>query len=113
MIVGCCGPQILVRSAVLQKTAGEGGITQSRSFSHGLKVEPPQISFEEQLRNKPGLLRKRDFRVSIRSNKGYYGLMFEKGEIIEIYVKVNIPSYFYIVGHTLAGEEPFSCPLKL
>ena len=79
----------------------------------GLKVEPSQISFEEQLRNNPDLLRKRDFRVSIRSNKGYQDLMFEEGEIIEIYVKVNKPSYFYIVGHIFAGEEPFSCLLKL
>jgi len=39
--------------------------------------------------------------------------MFEKGEIIEIYVKVNKPSYFYIVGHIFAGEGPFSCLLKL
>ena len=94
-------------------------IEQSRSLFlpkkayQGLKVELSQISFEEQLRNKPGLLRKRDFRVSIRSNKGYHGLMFEKGEIIEIYVKVNKPSYFYIVGHTFTGEEPFSYLLKL
>ena len=39
--------------------------------------------------------------------------MFEEGEIIEIYVKVNKPGYFYIVGHTFAGEEPFSYLLEL
>ena len=38
--------------------------------------------------------------------------MFEEGEIIEIYVKVNKPGYFYIVGHTFAGEEPFSYLLE-
>ena len=94
-------------------------IEQSRSLFlpkkvyQGLKAEPSQISFEEQLQHNPDLLRKRDFRVSIRSNKGHQDLMFEEGEIIEIYVKVNKPGYFYIVGHTLAGEEPFSYLLEL
>ena len=94
-------------------------IEQSRSLFlpkkayQGLKVELSQISFEEQLQNNPDLLCKRDFRVSIRSNNRHQDLMFEKGEIIEIYVKVNKPSYFYIVGHIFAGEGPFSCLLKL
>jgi len=58
-------------------------------------------------------LRKRDFRVSVRSNKGSQDLMFQEGDSLEIYVKLNKPGYFYIVGHTFAGEEPFSYLLDL
>ncbi len=82
-------------------------IEQSRSLFlpkaayQGLKAKPSQISFEEQLRNNPDLWRKRDFRVSVRSNKGHQDLMFNK------------PGYFYIVGHTFAEEEPFSYLMEL
>ncbi|MGA1646095.1 MAG: hypothetical protein ACO4AV_14070 [bacterium] len=94
-------------------------IEQSRSLFlpkmayQGLEAKPSQISFEEQLRNNPDLLRKRDFRVSVRSNKGSQDLMFQEGDSLEIYVKPNKPGYFYIVGHTFAGEEPFSYLLDL
>ncbi len=94
-------------------------IEQSRSLFlpktayQGLQAKPSQISFEEQLRNNPDLWRKRDFRVSVRSNKGHQDLMFNEGDIFEIYVKLNKSGYFYIVGHTFAGEEPFSYLLEL
>ena len=52
----------------------------------GLKATPSQISFEEQLRNNPDLWRKRDFRVSVRSNKGHQDLMFNEGDVFEIVV---------------------------
>jgi hypothetical protein len=51
-----------------------------------LKAKPSQISFEERLRNNPDLWRKKDFRVSVRSNKGHQDFMFNEGYIFGIYV---------------------------
>ena len=89
-------------------------IEQSRSLflpktaCQDLKAKPSQISFEERLRNNPDLWRKRDFRVSVHSNKGHQDFMFNEGDIFEIYAKLNKLGYFYVVGHTFAGEQPFS-----
>ena len=66
----------------------------SKSAYQGLKAKPSQISFEEQLRNNPHLWRKKDFRVSIRSNKRHQDFMFKEGYIFGISVKLNKPGYF-------------------
>ena len=72
-------------------------IEQSRSLflpktaCQDLQAKPSQISFEEQLCNNADLWRKRDFRVSGRSNKGHQEFMFNEEYIFGIYVKLNKP----------------------
>ena len=45
--------------------------------------------------------------------KRFCGCQFLENSDLIFYVKLNKPGYFYIVGHTFAGEEPFSYLLEL
>ena len=79
----------------------------------GLRAQPSQLSFEEQLRNNPDLWKTNEFQVQIKTNKGGEELLFREGELFELFVKLNKPGYFYIVGHTFAEEPAFSYLLDL
>lgn len=57
---------------------------------------------------KSGVVVSSDFKIDINSSKGKTDLLFEEGEVFNIVIKVNKPSYFYIIGHTLKNDEKYS-----
>jgi hypothetical protein len=72
----------------------------------GLKYKSTTADFDKLL--KSGVVVSSDFKVDINSSRGKIDLLFEEGELFNIVVKVNKPSYFYIIGHTLKDDEKYS-----
>ena len=69
----------------------------------GLRVEPSQPEFEQQLQSGVGPLKN----FALRTNKTSEELVIQEGEIFEIHAKLSKPGYFYIIGHTFSGAKPF------
>lgn len=64
-----------------------------------ISYKPTQVNFEQLLHQ--GIVVSNDFRVNINTNLGREDLLFQRGQEVEIFVKLNRSGYFYIVGHTL------------
>ena len=77
----------------------------------GLRAEPSQPEFEQQLHS--GSWASEEFRVALRTNKTSEELVIQVGETFEIQAKLSKPGYFYIIGHTFSGAEPFSYLLEI
>lgn len=72
----------------------------------GLDTEPQSLSFEKLL--KLGLAKSSGFTARIRSAAGKRAMLYKAGDTVEIYVKLNKPGYFFIVGHVDKKGEKFS-----
>jgi hypothetical protein len=65
-------------------------------------AKPQTLDFDRLLHE--GLALSGDFKVQLATNKGAKSLLFQRGEEIEVLVKLNKPGYFYVVGHVLQGR---------
>jgi len=72
---------------------------------------PKDSNFEKMLYS--GQIIGNELKVQISSNKGERDLLFRNTETVQLLVKVNKPSYFYIVGHTNNEVGKFSYLLDL
>ena len=77
----------------------------------GMSYQPQTVSFDQLLHT--GYVVSSDFQVSLQTNKGLRDLSFEEGEVVELFVKLNQPGYFYLVGHTKNGSGEKSYLLAL
>jgi hypothetical protein len=73
--------------------------------------QPKQLDFERLLYS--GQIVGQSFVSKITTNKGQRDFLFHQGESIKLLVKVNKPSYFYIVGHSSNDEAKLSYLLDL
>lgn len=76
----------------------------------GYEIEPKSINFDRLLYN--GYVVTSDFRAEISTNKGKRDIMYKKGEVAELLVKMNNPGYFYIIGHVLKENRKYSYLLQ-
>ncbi|GAA3937906.1 hypothetical protein [Litoribacillus peritrichatus] len=78
----------------------------------GMSYQPQTVNFDQLLHS--GYVVSSDFQVSIQTNKGLRDLSFVEGEVVELFVKLNQPGYFYIVGHTknALGEKSYLLELQ-
>ncbi|EDZ62392.1 hypothetical protein SMGD1_0678 [Sulfurimonas gotlandica GD1] len=76
-----------------------------------LKTKPKNIDFNALLNS--GVISSSDLKVSLNSNRGNENLLFNNGEEIELFVKLNKMGYFYIVGYTQTVEAKLSYLLEL
>ena len=61
-----------------------------------------------------GIIVSNDFKVSINTNRGNENLLFNEGEEVELFVKLNKAGYFYIVSHVHSkNKSPVSYILEL
>ncbi|PLX69549.1 MAG: hypothetical protein C0603_01080 [Denitrovibrio sp.] len=72
----------------------------------GLDVEPKSISFEKLL--KLGLSKSSDFTTRISTSNGKKAMLYKSADAVEIFVKLNKPGYFFIVGHVDKDGQRFS-----
>lgn len=73
--------------------------------------QPKHMDFERLLYS--GQIVGGSFTAKLTTNKGQRDLLFHQSETIQLLVKVNKPSYFYIVGHTNNNEQKLSYLLDL
>lgn len=71
-----------------------------------LEINPVSISFEKLL--KQGLSVSSDFKARVTTKNGKRAVLYKNGDTLELFVKVNKPSYFYIVGHVMKEKEKYS-----
>ncbi|EDZ63857.1 hypothetical protein SMGD1_1835 [Sulfurimonas gotlandica GD1] len=76
-----------------------------------LIIKPKGVDFDALLN--AGVINSSDLKVSLNSNRGSENLLFNKGEEIELFVKLNKMGYFYIIGYTQTREAKFSYLLEL
>jgi hypothetical protein len=74
-------------------------------------VQPTTLDFDRLLHQ--GLALNTDFKVQWATSKGANSLLFQRGEEIDVMVKLNKPGYLYIVGHVLHGKSPYSYLLEI
>jgi hypothetical protein len=71
-----------------------------------IKVKPDSVSFEKLL--KMGLAESSDFKVRLTTDNGKKGMLYRMGDTVELFVKLNMPGYFFIAGHVDKNGEKFS-----
>ena len=76
-----------------------------------LKVKPKNIDFDALLNS--GFIRSSSLKVSLKSNRGSDSLLFENGEDVELFIKLNKMGYVYIVGYTQTSNTTLSYLLEL
>ncbi|BCS94747.1 hypothetical protein DSLASN_03790 [Desulfoluna limicola] len=69
------------------------------------EVNPATTDFHRLIAS--GLVVSSDFKASIRTSDGQSDLLYRKGDLIRLLVKVNRPGYFYLMSHSLK-EQPYS-----
>ncbi len=75
------------------------------------EVKPKNIDFDALLNS--GIISSSSLKVSLNSNRGSENLLFNSGEDIELFVKLNKMGYLYIVGYTQTKDGKFSYLLEL
>ncbi len=86
-------------------------VSLNKSAVSEFDFEAKQLDFERLLYS--GKIVSRDLKAKITTNKGQGDLLFKKGESIKLLVKVNQPSYFYILSHSQNSVEKISYLLDL
>lgn len=76
-----------------------------------LETKPKNIDFDALLNS--DVISSSNLKVSIKSNRGSDSLLFESGEEIELFIKLNKKGYVYIVGYTQTSNEKLSYLLEL
>ncbi len=77
----------------------------------GLRTKALNIDFSSLLES--GQIVTNQFQTMIKSNKGDSGLLYEEGEEIELFIRLNKTGYYYIVGYTQNDKNKFSYLLQL
>lgn len=75
----------------------------------GLGIKASSIDFESLLHQ--GYVVSNEFRADLNTNLGKESLLFESGDEIELFIKLNQPGYFYIVSHNV--DQKLSYLLEL
>jgi hypothetical protein len=86
-------------------------ITIDEKAYSGLKMKPENIDFDALLNS--GVVNSSALRVSLNSNRGSENLLFNEGEDVELFVKLNKMGYFYVVGYTQTPNGTLSYLLEL
>ena len=74
-------------------------------------AKPQTLDFDRLLHE--GLVVGGDFKAQLATSKGSNSLLFQRGETIEVLVKLNKPGHFYAVGHVVQGARSYSYLLEL
>lgn len=80
------------------------------AYSH-LTTQPKAIDFDQLLHS--GYAVSTEFSVQLRTNRGMRDLAFMAGEAVELFIKLNQPGYYYLVGHTKSSLTEKSYVLDL
>ncbi|MFC3150088.1 hypothetical protein ACFOEK_03530 [Litoribrevibacter euphylliae] len=80
------------------------------AFAH-LNTQPKAVDFDQLLHS--GYAVSSDFSVQLRTNRGMRDLAFMAGESVELFIKLNQPGYYYLVGHTKSNQGEKSYLLDL
>lgn len=75
------------------------------------ETKPSSLSIEKLL--KEGLVKSSDLTARITTNNGKKAVLYKKGDTVELFIKVNRPSYVYITGHVAKMKEKYSYLLDL
>lgn len=75
----------------------------------GVDYKPKSVDFDTLLHE--GYVVSSDFRAELRTQDGADGLLYQRGDTVELFVKLNAPGYFYIVSHN--ADEHYSYLLEL
>lgn len=76
----------------------------------GLGYKPDSVNFEKLLND--GYVRSNDFRADLNTNQGSQSLLFQPGQTIELFARLNEPGYFYIVSHNISTEQSYLLELN-
>lgn len=100
---------IYLTSTLLDKngfTKGKSTKLLEAEAYKGLSVKPESVSFEKLL--KLGLAQSSDFKVRMSTNNGRKAMLYRYGDAVELFVKLNRPGYFFLIGHVDKDGQRFS-----
>ncbi len=81
-----------------------------QAYAH-LQTQPKSIDFDKLLHE--GYIAKSSLKARIKTDSGDEDLLFVQGQSTRLFVKLNNPGYFYIVGHVDQKGKKFSYLLDL
>jgi len=90
-----------------------GATTNTIALQHigQLQLKPKELSFDQLLQQ--GQIVSNELTAKLHTNKGHRDLLFTKGQSIKLLVKVNQPSYYYLLGHNTTEQNSASYLLDL
>lgn len=77
----------------------------------GIGTKPQGVDFTTLLTQ--GVALSSSLKVTLSTNRGSENLLFEKGEEVELFVKLNKMGYYYVVGYTQTQDTKMSYLLEL
>lgn len=77
----------------------------SPSAYKNISYRPKSIDFEQLLHE--GYIVSSDFKASLNTNLGKEDLLFQAGQEIELFVKLNSAGYFYLVSHNTSNNVSY------
>ncbi|MDA7817691.1 DUF4384 domain-containing protein [Sulfurimonas sp.] len=86
-------------------------ININKSAYKNLKTKPKNVDFDALLN--AGITSSSNLHVALNSNRGSQNLLFNDGEEIELFIKLNKQGYYYIVGYTQTKNGTMSYLLEL
>ena len=86
-------------------------ITINKRAYKDFVTKPKGVDFNTLLNS--GIAQSSDLKVSLSSNRGTEQLLFNKGDEVELFVKLNKKGYLYIVGYTQTDAGKLSYLLEL
>lgn len=78
---------------------------RKRAFE-GMRFKPESVSFEKLL--VMGQTESANFTARMSTANGKKAMLYKEGESVELFVKLNRPGYFFIVGHVDKAGEKYS-----
>lgn len=86
-------------------------ITLNPKAYRDLRIRPANVSFDKLLHK--GIAVSSALKASLATNKGTEELLFSKGEEIELLIKLNKMSYYYLIGYTQTEDAKLAYLLEL
>ncbi|HHO58602.1 MAG TPA: hypothetical protein ENJ64_00065 [Thiotrichales bacterium] len=80
------------------------------SAYRNIAYRPASVDFDQLLHE--GYVRSNDFRAELNTNQGKDSLLFQPGQTIELFAKLNAPGYFYIVSHNTSTAQSYLLELN-
>ena len=83
----------------------------AKSGYAGHRAEPLAPDFERLLRQGEAI--SGDLRVDLVTSAGNRNLKFKSGDTVKLVARMNLPGYFYVVGHIVQADTQFSYLVEL
>jgi hypothetical protein len=93
------------------KVINRNSIVIAKAAHHSFRSKPDALEFETVFHSNVSL--NNEFRAELKTQDGTDSLYYKIGERIKLFVRLNKPGYYYIIGHITQTDDALSYLLEL